>query len=62
MSNFADLAAKHGGNILKTGAYMVASSIISASLRNSTTQSLEEIAKDIRRARNNFKERKGQTN
>lgn len=60
-NTFVNLASKHAANFLKTGAFMVISSIASSSLRTFTAESLQEIAKDIRRARNNFRERKTTT-
>ena len=58
MEKFIDLISKHGANFLKTGAFMVISAITSASLKESTSQSLQEISKDIRKARNDFREKR----
>jgi len=57
MERIADIAAKHMGNLLKTGAYMILSSIMSSNVRNSTSTTLQQIAKDIRMVRNNLRER-----
>ena len=58
MENFLNLVSKHGGNFLRTGAFMVISAITSASLKESTSQSLQEISKDFRKARNNLREKR----
>lgn len=62
VNTFIDIAAKHGANVLRTGLFMVISSVAASSLRNSTTESLQEIVKDIKRARNNFREKRTATN
>lgn len=59
-NTIADVISKHAGNLFKTGAYMIISSIMSSNLRDSTTTTLQEVAKDVRRARNSLRERREQ--
>lgn len=56
-NTIADIAAKHAGNLLKTGTLMVISSIMSTNLRESTGETMQQLTKDIRRARNSLRER-----
>ena len=57
-NTLVNLATKHAGNILKTGCIMIISSMATSTLRNSTSETLNEIARDIRRTRSVIRERK----
>ena len=56
MSKMANLAFRHGKNLLRTGVFVLMSSVVSSELKNSTAETTREIAKDIRVARNMMRE------
>jgi hypothetical protein len=59
-NTFVNLATKHAGNILKTGCVMLISTVATSTLRNFTSETMNEIARDIRRTRAIIRERKEQ--
>lgn len=58
MDKVIDIASRHALNLLKTGTLMVISSILSSSLRESTSETMHEAVRDIRMVRNSMRERR----
>lgn len=56
-----DLVKRHGGNLLKTGLILLASTLISQTLRAQTQETMDCVARDVRKIRYDIKERAQQS-
>ena len=54
----ANMTRKHLKNIVKTGSALILSNLVQAELRRCSNDTIEEVAKDLRRARNGIRERR----
>lgn len=50
-----DLIAKNGSNLLKTGTFVILSTIANQAVRDSSKETILEITKDIRRIKNTYR-------